>query len=172
MIMSKVLVAAVAALTLGSAVQAQTPTAAPGAPPDSTAKPFEILRPGDRELSCDQLAAEYNSLISGQAEAQQRAQAETARVAAEQQKKSRRTGLMRGLARGALGVASVGGLGGGFDTMMAASQASSALDAADGMSNLRQLIGAVRGEPTPGVQATPEAQRLERVSSLFKEQSC
>ena len=56
---------------------------------------------------------------------------------------------------------------------MAANSAASAMYAAQGMCQLRALLGACRGEPTnAGERPSPQQQRLERVATLFKEKGC
>lgn len=78
-----------------------------------------------------------------------------------------------GLMRGALSVASLGGLGTGFEGMVAANSAVTAIDSAQGFGQLKDLISAYRGTPAnAGEPATPQQQRLDRVATLFKEKGC
>ena len=172
-------IAALAALTmfaassgpaLAQAVAPATPATAAASAPTGA---FEILRAGDRDMDCAALSAEFNTLTAGISSARADAAAERQRVAAEQQAKSKRRGLGMGLMRGALSAASLGGFGTGLEGMVAANSAVTAMDTAQGFGQLKDLIGAYRGTPAnAGEPATPQQQRLDRVTKLFNEKAC
>lgn len=136
--------------------------AAPEAPPPM----FEILKATDKDMSCEQLAAEYNKLNA----AGEKAKADELAKAKKSQNATMMLGMASGLAGGLLG-----GRGGGFGTYGASalSQAASAASMAGAQNqNSAMLSGAMAGLLGPQAPATPQQQRAERMMELYQSKSC
>jgi len=128
--------------------------------------PFEILRPTDKTLSCEQLASEFNQL---NAEAEKAKAAELAKA-----KRSQTAGMVLGLASGLTG-GLLGGRGGGYGVYGASalSQAASAaaITGAD-QSRTAMMGGMMAGVLGPQAAATPQQQRSEHLMDLYRSKSC
>lgn len=133
---------------LGSLIAATLLAPAPSyAKKQAETQPFQTVRPGDREMSCEALAAEINSL-DGQRQAD----------ATAKQKKKKGVGLLKilGAASPILGVAGSGG-----------AMASTAMGTA----------GSVAGGMSASSQEDAEAmlqrnQRKQRLMTIFDEKKC
>jgi len=112
-----------------------------------------VLRASDREMSCEQLAAESNSLNAWllahhQAEVKKADSAKT------------KAGLMH--AAGKFGLSRIGGSLGGFGGL--------GFKAAQQANDTAANAVAQSGQPTGEV--TPQQQRMNRVLVLYKDKSC
>jgi hypothetical protein len=188
--MMKRLFCATAALALAAgAAVAQTPDAAalppvpaaeappatealpPAAPPAAPAAPlidpnvYQVLRPGDRAMSCEQIGAEANTLNA-------QLMAEQAEAAKQAQRAKQGRGMAGGLASGVLGGAARYGLargmvGGAFSPF--AAQALSAV--ADSTSQaVGQAVAAGGDVAAPTV--SPQQQRMNHLLGLYREKAC
>ncbi len=125
--------------------------------PAAADQPYQVLRPGDRDMSCEQLASEANSLNA---------------VILSQQK-SRDSGASHKVA-GAVGgglLKSAGrfGLGriGGFGGLVARAAADQAANSA-GEAIANGGDSSANAAPT----VTPEQQRMNHLLGLYKEKGC
>jgi len=172
------------ALAAGAAV-AQTPESAtlppaavaapaeslPPAPAAAPASPlidpnvYQVLRPGDRAMSCEQIGAEANTLNA-------QLMAEQAEAAKQAQRAKQGRGMAGGLASGVLGGAARYGLargmvGGAFSPF--AAQALSAV--ADSTSQaVGQAVAAGGDVAAPTV--SPQQQRMNHLLGLYREKAC
>ncbi|MBW0152288.1 MAG: hypothetical protein KXJ53_13850 [Phenylobacterium sp.] len=174
------------ALAAGAAV-AQTPDAValppvpaaeappaeslPPAPAAAPASPlidpnvYQVLRPGDRAMSCEQIGAEANTLNA-------QLMAEQAEAAQQAQRAKQGRGMAGGLASGVLGGAARYGLargmvGGAFSPF--AAQALSAV--ADSTSQaVGQAVAAGGDVAAPTV--SPQQQRMNHLLGLYREKAC
>ncbi|MDP1618281.1 hypothetical protein [Phenylobacterium sp.] len=180
----KRLICATAALALAAgAAVAQTPDVAtlPPAPAESlppVAAPavlpaapmvdpsvYQVLRPGDRAMSCEQIGAEANTLNA-------QLMAEQAEAAKEAQRAKQGRGMAGGLASGVLGGAARYGLargmvGGAFSPF--AAQALSAV--ADSSSQAVGQAVAAGGE-VAAPTVSPQQQRMNHLLGLYREKAC
>lgn len=124
------------------------------------AKPYEVIRAGDSEMTCEQLRGEINALNGAVQAAQD-----------EQAKRENRNRMAKGvfgaLASGALSAAPsmLGGKLGGGVTQYALSGALQTIQSS--------AAAAPAAEPAPGSKPPlPEQQRLEHVSELYRKGSC
>ncbi|WP_300572803.1 hypothetical protein [Phenylobacterium sp.] len=184
----KRLICATAALALaaGAAVaQTPDPAALPPAPAESlppaappapapAAQPaapvidpnvYQVLRPGDRAMSCEQIGGEANTLNA-------QLMAEQAEAAKQAQRAKQGRGMAGGLASGVLGGAARYGLargmvGGAFSPF--AAQALSAV--ADSSSQaIGQAVAAGGEVAAPTV--SPQQQRMNHLLGLYREKGC
>ncbi len=182
----KRLICATAALALAAgAAVAQTPdaTALPPAPaenppPAEPAAPaalppapmidpnvYQVLRPGDRAMSCEQIGGEANTLNA-------QLMAEQAEAAKQAQRAKQGRGMAGGLASGVLGGAARYGLargmvGGAFSPF--AAQALSAV--ADSSSQAVGQAVAAGGE-VAAPTVSPQQQRMNHLLGLYREKGC
>lgn len=178
--MMKRLFCATAALALAAGVAvAQTPEAAilPPAPEPAESAPvapaapvvdpnvYQVLRPGDRAMSCEQIGAEANTLNA-------QLMAEQAEAAKQAQRAKQGRGVAGGLAGGVLGGAARYGLargmvGGAFSPF--AAQALSAV--ADSSSQAVGQAIAAGGEEVAAT-VSPQQQRMNHLLGLYREKAC
>jgi hypothetical protein len=143
---------AAAPAAVAPAPAAVAPAAAPVPAVDPNA-PYEVLRVGDREMSCEQLIGESNSLnawllANHKAEVRKAENAKT------------KAGLMN--AAGKFGISRLGGGFGGFGGL--------GVKAAQQANDVAANAVAVSGQPTGDV--TPQQQRMNHLMVLYKEKSC
>jgi hypothetical protein len=129
------------------------PAPAPAAPQPAADEPYQVLRASDREMSCEQLASESNSLnawllANHQAEVKKAENAKT------------KAGLLH--AAGKFGISRLGGHFGGLGGM----GIKAAQDANDTAAN----AVAQSGQPTGEV--TPQQQRMNHLLVLYKDKAC
>lgn len=176
----KRLICATAALALAAgAAVAQTPdaTALPPAPAEPAAPAalppapmidpnvYQVLRPGDRAMSCEQIGGEANTLNA-------QLMAEQAEAAKQAQRAKQGRGMAGGLASGVLGGAARYGLargmvGGAFSPF--AAQALSAV--ADSSSQAVGQAVAAGGE-VAAPTVSPQQQRMNHLLGLYREKGC
>lgn len=139
---------------------------AAGATSDLAAKPYEVVRVGDRDMACRPLADEINAL--------------TAKVA-DQQKRADRKQAGGGRSAGILGRGLASGLAYGASSMAYGISARDALTsaaaqgAAEGISGMASAPGSQSPPPPPQPAApvnTPERQRLDHLSTIYKDKGC
>ena len=142
--------------TVDLATHCQAQDAAPGGA-------YEVLKAGDRDMTCQQLAAEANSL--------------NATILAQQNRQQSGGGSKVGGAvaggllksAGHFGLARFGGSIPGIGGMVARQVAQQATDsAADAVANNGQQPDAPAATPT----VTPEQQRMNHLLGLYKEKNC
>ncbi|MDP1874318.1 hypothetical protein [Phenylobacterium sp.] len=146
---------------------AEAPAAAPTAPLAPVVDPnvYQVLRSGDRAMSCEQIGAEANTLNA-------QLMAEQAEAAKQAQRAKQGRGMAGGLASGVLGGAARYGLargmvGGAFSPF--AAQALSAV--ADSSSQAVGQAVAAGGEvAAPSV--SPQQQRMNHLLGLYREKAC
>lgn len=116
----------------------------------AAAQPYEVVRAGDGEMSCEQLTVEINALNDAMRTAQQ-----------EQTQRDNRNRVAKGVLSGLAGAAPLlgGKLGGGLVTQYALNGALQGI----------QSGAAVKATATA---APPEQQRLEHISELFRNRRC
>lgn len=150
------------------AAPAESPPPAPAAAPASPLidpNVYQVLRPGDRAMSCEQIGAEANTLNA-------QLMAEQAEAAKQAQRAKQGRGMAGGLAGGVLGGAARYGLargmvGGAFSPF--AAQALSAV--ADSSSQaVGQAIAAGGEVDAPTV--SPQQQRMNHLLGLYREKAC
>lgn len=154
--------------TLPPAPAAETPASAeapPLAAPLIDPSVYQVLRPGDRAMSCEQIGAEANTLNA-------QLMAEQAEAAKQAQRAKQGRGMAGGLASGVLGGAARYGLargmvGGAFSPF--AAQALSAV--ADSSSQaVGQAVAAGGDVAAPTV--SPQQQRMNHLLGLYREKAC
>jgi hypothetical protein len=126
--------------------------------------PYQVLRPGDNELSCETLSTEINSLNAEvlKLNEQSQKQAKLGRTGASVGK-----GVFTGLARGA----SIIGYG------STSSQAFAGLLASNVAAGVAQQVATDAASPqapvpaTP-IQITPQQQRLSHLTGIYRGRSC
>jgi hypothetical protein len=149
------------------AAEALPPVAPPAAPAAPVIDPnvYQVLRPGDRAMSCEQIGAEANTLNA-------QLVAEQAEAAKQAQRAKQGRGMAGGLASGVLGGAARYGLargmvGGAFSPF--AAQALSAV--ADSTSQaVGQAVAAGGDVAAPTV--SPQQQRMNHLLGLYREKAC
>ena len=122
---------------------------------------YEVLRPGDRDMSCQQLASEANAL-NAQLLAQQNAKANSARN--KQVAGAVGGGLLK--SAGHFGLSHFGGFG-GMGGLIARQAAEQATDAA-----AQAVATSGQEDPNAAPGVTPEQQRMNHLLGLYKEKSC
>ncbi|MDO9472890.1 MAG: hypothetical protein Q7J28_07515 [Caulobacter sp.] len=146
----------------------ETPPAAPVSAPAATIDPsiYQVLRTGDRQMSCESLASEANTL--------------NAELMAEQQeaaKKSRKAkagkGVMGGAAGGLMAGAARYGLargmmGGAFSPLVA----QVAVAATDSTAAAAGAAIANSGDDGQPATVSPKQQRMSHLLSLYREKQC
>jgi len=143
--------------------------AAPETAAQAPAPVFEILKATDKDLTCEQLAAEYNKLNA----MGEKAKADEVAKAKKSQSTSMMLGLASGLAGGLLGGGGRGGGGFGAYGASALSQAASAASMAGAQNQTASIYsGAMAGLLGPQTPATPQQQRAERMMELYQSKSC
>lgn len=152
----KTLIAASAALLMATSAVAQTPE------PEA----YQVLRAGDRDMTCEALASESNSL-NAKLMADQQAAAKHA------QRSSTGRGLVGGLAGGVLGGAARYGLargmiGGAFSPALA----QGLVAVSDSASVAVGTAVANSGQQAAAPTVTPEQQRMNHLLGLYKEKGC
>jgi len=126
------------------------------------AKPYEVTRPGDNQMSCEQLTTEINALNGAVQTAQQ-----------EQVKRENRNkmakGVFSGIAGSALSAAPslLGAKLGGGMTQMVVSGALQSIQ-----SSAATAAAAPDPEPQAAKPALPEQQRLEHIGELYRTNGC
>ena len=179
--MKRIACLTLAAVALSGTAFAQVPDAAASMPTPAVAVPaveapppqapyvdpnvYQVLRPGDRALSCAQVGAEANTL-----NAQLMAEQQEAAQQAQRAKQGR--GIAGGLAGGVLGGAARYGLargmvGGAFSPF--AAQALSAV--ADSSSQAVGQAVAAGGE-VAAPTVSPQQQRMNHLLGLYREKGC
>lgn len=161
-----------------AAPSTQTTAQAPGATPAESPAPvapvaaplidsnvYQVLRPGDRAMSCEQIGAEANTLNA-------QLMAEQAEAAKQAQRAKQGRGMAGGLASGVLGGAARYGLargmvGGAFSPF--AAQALSAV--ADSTSQAVGQAVAAGGE-VAAPTVSPQQQRMNHLLGLYREKAC
>lgn len=141
------------------------PPAPPAAAPWVDPNVYQVLRPGDRAMSCEQIGAEANTLNA-------QLMAEQAEAAKQAQRAKQGRGLAGGLASGVLGGAARYGLargmvGGAFSPF--AAQALSAV--ADSTSQAVGQAVAAGGE-VAAPTVSPQQQRMNHLLGLYREKAC
>lgn len=126
---------------------------------------YQVLRPGDRQMSCAQLGAEANTL-NAYLMTQQQEQAKQA------QRAKQGRGVMGGLAGGVLGGAARYGLargmvGGAFSPYAAQAMASVAESSSQAVG---QAIA--QGGDVPVATVSPEQQRMNHLLVIYREKGC
>lgn len=126
---------------------------------------YQVVRPGDGQMSCEALAAGINALYGEIAD-----EAQGAQRRAEGRQAAGRVGrgLLSGLARGATILGYNNGLGDGAGGALASSAIAGVAD---------EIANAPTPEPGPapeveGSRETPRQQRLAHLRSLFDSRSC
>lgn len=146
----------------------EAPPAAPASAPAATIDPsiYQVLRTGDRQMACEGLAAEANTL--------------NAELMAEQQeaaKKSKRAktgkGLMGGAAGGLMAGAARYGLargmmGGALSPLMA----QAAVAATDSTAAAAGAALASSGDDGAPTTVSPKQQRMNHLLGLYREKQC
>lgn len=119
----------------------------------AAAKPYEVVRAGDSEMSCEQLTAEVNALNDAVRTAQQ-----------DQAQRENRNRMAKGVLGGLAGAAPLlgGKLGGGLMTQYALNGALQGIQTS--------TAGASAAAAPPVV--LPEQQRLDHISKLLSKNSC
>ena len=147
--------------------QAQAPaeSSALAATPLIDPNVYQVLRPGDRAMSCEQIGAEANTLNA-------QLMAEQAEAAKQAQRAKQGRGMAGGLASGVLGGAARYGLargmvGGAFSPF--AAQALSAV--ADSTSQAVGQAVAAGGE-VAAPTVSPQQQRMNHLLGLYREKAC
>ena len=174
------------ALAAGAAV-AQTPDAValppvpaaeappaeslPPAPAAAPASPlidpnvYQVLRPGDRAMSCEQIGAEANTLNA-------QLMAEQAEAAKQAQRAKQGRGMAGGLASGVLGGAARYGLArgmvGGAFSPFAAQALSAVVDSSSQAVGQAVATGGDVAAPT----VSPQQQRMNHLLGLYREKAC
>lgn len=170
------------ALAAGAAV-AQTPDAtalppvpATEAPPAESLPPapaaplidpnvYQVLRPGDRAMSCEQIGAEANTLNA-------QLMAEQAEAAKQAQRAKQGRGMAGGLASGVLGGAARYGLArgmvGGAFSPFAAQALSAVVDSSSQAVGQAVAAGGDVAAPT----VSPQQQRMNHLLGLYREKAC
>ena len=148
-----VIAAAVVAASAGLAVTQANAADAPAV--------YEVLRAGDRDMSCQQLASEANAL-NADLLAQQKAKADNA--SKRQVAGAVGGGLLK--SAGHFGLAHFGGFGGmgGLVARQVAEQATDTAAAA--------VANSGQEDPNAAPAVTPEQQRMNHLLGLYKEKSC
>lgn len=126
---------------------------------------YQVLRPGDRAMSCAQLGAEANTL-NAQIMAEQQEQARQA------QRAKQGRGIAGGLAGGVLGGAARYGLargmvGGAFSPM-----AAHALAAAADSGSVAVGQAIANGSDVAAPTVSPQQQRMNHLLGLYREKGC
>jgi|TARA_R100000935_G_scaffold6730_1_gene14405 hypothetical protein len=152
------------------AADALPPAAAP-APPAAPAAPvidpnvYQVLRPGDRAMSCEQIGAEANTLNA-------QLMAEQAEAAKQAQRAKQGRGLAGGLASGVLGGAARYGLArgmvGGAFSPFAAQALSAVVDSSSQAVGQAVATGGDVAAPT----VSPQQQRMNHLLGLYREKAC
>jgi len=180
--MKRILCLTAAALALSGTAFAQVPegatpmpaetsaVAVPAAAPPAQApyvdpNVYQVLRPGDRAMSCEQIGGEANTLNA-------QLMAEQAEAAKQAQRAKQGRGMAGGLASGVLGGAARYGLargmvGGAFSPF--AAQALSAV--ADSSSQAVGQAVAAGGE-VAAPTVSPQQQRMNHLLGLYREKGC
>lgn len=150
---------------------AQVAPPMPASPPVATEAPlvdpnvYQVLRPGDRAMSCAQLGAEANTL-NAQIMAEQQEQARQA------QRAKQGRGIAGGLAGGVLGGAARYGLArgmvGGAFSPIAAHALAAAADS--GSAAVGQAIA--NGSDVAAPTVSPQQQRMNHLLGLYREKGC
>lgn len=138
------------------------------AAPEASQPVFEILRATDKDMSCEQLAAEFNQINADG----EKAKADEVAKAKKSQNASMMLGLATGLAGGLIG----GGRGGGGFGVFGASGLSQAASAASmaGAQQRRSAImsSAMAGMLGPQAGGTPQQQRSTHLMEIYRSKSC
>ena len=154
--MMKRLIAASAVLLIAGAAQAQAPEA----------DAYQVLRTGDRDMTCEALASESNNLNATLMASQQAA-------AKQSQRSSTGRGLMGGLAGGVLGGAARYGLargmmGGAFSPALV----QGLVAISDSTSHAVGSAVANSGQQAAAPTVMPEQQRMNHLLGLYKDKGC
>ena len=119
---------------------------------------FQVIRATDRQLSCEQLMAEYNELAAAKAQSAQ-----------QQQAKKASRGILGGLARGVLAGAANSGYWGTGNHVAANAIWYGGHAAADAAGNAITASG----ETDPATAGLPLGeQRMKRLETLISEKGC
>lgn len=129
---------------------------------EPAAAPYQVLRPGDKELSCEALATEINVLNAEVLDQNKKAerQAKSGRTSAMLSK-----GAFAGLARGA----SMIGYGGGSPEAVAGFLAS---NVAASVAQQAASGPAMAAQPAAANQITPQQQRLGELTGIYRARPC
>lgn len=119
--------------------------------------PYQVLRPGDGDLSCEALATEINAL-NAEVLAQNK-QAKTGRTTAMLGK-----GAFAGLARGASMMGYGSSSSGAFAGLLASNVAAGVAQQA--------ATSAVTAGPAPASEITPQQQRLTELTAIYRGRPC
>ena len=128
--------------------------------------PYQVLRAGDREMSCEALASEANGLNA-------KLMADQQAAAKKSQRSSTGRGLMGGLAGGVLGGAARYGLARGMvGGALCPVLAQGLVAVSDSTSQAVGQAVANGGQDAPAATVTPEQQRMNHLLSIYKEKGC
>ncbi|MBP7705309.1 MAG: hypothetical protein KA105_08540 [Caulobacter sp.] len=138
------------------------------APEPQAAAPdiYQVLRTGDRQMSCDTLIGEVNSLT---------ADLQTEQVAAAKAAKKAKAGrgIMGGAAGGLMAGAARYGLARGMIGGAISGPAANAIVAVtDSTSAAAGRAIASGGDDAPNAMASPKQQRLDHLRGLYREKQC
>lgn len=130
------------------------------AEPESSAAPYQVLRSGDRKMSCEALSVEVNAL-----NATVLAQTEKTRkeAKASQGRSAVGKGLLSGLAKGA---SFMGGYSNSVGGMLATTAASGVAQ------EMASNVGKAPATPPAATPATPEQQRVTHLTGIYKQKAC
>lgn len=156
-----------AALVQPAAAAAPVAPAAPAAPaPAIDPGVYQVLRTGDRQMSCEALAGEANTLNA-------EIMAEQEEAAKKAKKAKAGKGLMGGVGGGVLAGAARYGIGrsmlGGALSPLAAQAAVAVTDSA--AQSAGQAI-ASSGDQTAPATVSPKQQRMNYLLSIYREKAC
>jgi len=151
---------------------AQVAPPAPAAAPAAAAEAplvdpnvYQVLRPGDRAMSCAQLGAEANTL-NAQIMAEQQEQARQA------QRAKQGRGIAGGLAGGVLGGAARYGLARGMVGGAFSPLAAHALAAAADSGSVAVGQAIANGSDVAAPTVSPQQQRMNHLLGLYREKGC
>ncbi len=157
--------------TLPPAAAAAPAESLPPAPAAAPAAPlidpnvYQVLRPGDRAMSCEQIGAEANTLNA-------QLMAEQAEAAKQAQRAKQGRGLAGGLASGVLGGAARYGLArgmvGGAFSPFAAQALTAVVDSGSQAVGQAVATGGEAAAPT----VSPQQQRMNHLLGLYREKAC
>lgn len=154
-------------------VQPATPTpaaepapTAPPAPPAAASGVYQVLRPGDRQMTCESLANEANTL-NAELIADQEAAAKAAK------KKKAGKGLMGGATGGLLaGAARYGVAKGMIGGAISAPLANAVVSVTDNTAMAAGKAVAESGDTEAPATVSPKQQRMNYLLTLYREKSC
>lgn len=147
------------------AAQVAPPAPAAAEAPVVDPNVYQVLRPGDRAMSCAQLGAEANTL-NAQIMAEQQEQARQA------QRAKQGRGIAGGLAGGVLGGAARYGLARGMVGGAFSPLAAHALAAAADSGSVAVGQAIANGSDVAAPTVSPQQQRMNHLLGLYREKGC